>query len=187
MYQPTNNTTSSPAAAAAFVQIYTIIDGEPLPLKQNNAEDTDFWRIFTMNDSMYSQIFSRDLWLLSVKLKDVQKMIDMKGQTLNGVLQLLRRLKIFDSNNLPNPRFYRWKYFHKIMDYRINPFTGEEETFEDVYVSFYGMRLIRDLLGAASNQTNHKEVLDELNRLDFGPPQEEYFYLIQQNPFELLN
>jgi hypothetical protein len=182
----TNTTKDAAVAAASFVQIYTIIDGMPLLLKQSNATDTDFWRIFTSSGCRFSNIISRDLWQLAVQLKDVPKMIDMKGQTRIGLLNLLQKLNIFSSDNLPKSRFHEWKYFHKIIEEKVNQY-GDEVVFEDVYVSFEGLRFIRDLLNVPESQSDHKTVLEELDRVDYGAPQEEYYYLIQENLLQLLS
>lgn len=165
------------------VQLYTIIRGNINRLEQENALDTEFWRTMTMVDHFYYNYECSDFRILSVQLKDVELMIEMRGYSIACVVQLLQEWNIFRDNQTPDLRYYMFEYFHLIPNGNHNTGYHEKALYNDIYVSFYGLRLISDMIHEQCNGGNMKLLLDELYKKDIKPGKKDEFYFIENKAF----
>jgi len=161
-----NNTCLNPfdSNTSSIVKIYRINDNKPKRLIHLKADEGDYWRNFTMIG--YSSYYkdSNDLKILAVKFSDTCNMIETNNLQLKDIVHLLRKLGIIFSNNMLDEIYLTSDYFYFSQESVYTSTKSKNENFENLYVTFRGLRLISDLINKGDSKENLMDLIDANDR-----------------------
>lgn len=175
-------TTIMASKRKAHVELYTILNGNVNPLQQEDATDTEFWRTMTLNDQYYYDYDCKDFRILSIKIEDIEQMIEMRGYSIEYVFKLLHKLDILRYGKIPHLKCLIRKHFHCIPNQKTQTSNPEMSIPFDLYVSFDGLRLISELINEEFIGGNTTLLLKELLDNNLRSKNEKGFIFIEDHP-----
>lgn len=162
-----------------FVQLYSIQNGNVKHLQHEDAFDTDFWRTMTLTDHYYYDYICKDFLVLSVKIEDLEHMIELRGYSIEQVFQLLHKYDVLRYGRMPHLKCLIQKHFHNIPNPKLQKDCLSMPTSFELYVSFYGLRLISALINEEFIGGNTTLLLKEIFKRNLRSRTEEEFVFIE--------